>query len=179
MANKNQMIYGIFDDADRILDAAYKFKDLGVKIQDCYTPHPVHNLDRAMGIKRTRLTVAAFMCGGLGTLTAIILQIFMNVNDWPMIIGGKPNDGFYPNMIPVMFELTILFTAFGMGILFFYRTKMVHGANEQIIDLRQTDDLYIMAIEVEGKNFNKDLVNKTLVEHGAIEIREQEANNEK
>ncbi len=175
MASKNKkFIYGIFDDADAVMHSVEKLRKQGVDIHDCYTPFPVHGLDRAMGIRRSNLTVGAFICGAIGCITAIVFQLYVMVGDWPMIIGGKPEDGYYPSFIPVTFELTILFTAFGMGILFFIRTKMVHGKVEQLVDLRQTDDLFVVAIEEKAHNFDKEAVNRTFVEEGALEIRERE-----
>lgn len=177
MANKNKkFIYGIYDDADAIMHSVEKLRKSGVDIYDCYTPFPVHGLDRAMGIKRSNLTVVAFLCGLLGCITAIVFQLYVMVGDWPMIIGGKPNDGYYPSFIPVTFELTILFTAFGMGIFFFIRTKLIHGKVEKLVDPRQTDDLFVLAIEEKGHNFDKEMINKTMISHGAIEIREREYN---
>jgi len=170
------MLYGIYDDADRFLKSAYKMKEMGVKVDDCYTPHPVHGIEKAIGIKRTRLTIGAFICGSVGTLSAVALQMFTNTSDWPMNIGGKPNTGFITSFIPVTFELTVLFTAFGMAVLFFYRTKMVHGQREKLVDLRQTDDLYIIAIDLNEQHsleLNRDTVGQALMSGGAIELREK------
>lgn len=176
MAKTNKkMIYGIFDDADAIMNSVKKLRGQGVDIHDCYTPYPVHHLDTAMGIKRSNLTIGAFICGALGTLTAIIFQVYVMVWDWPMNIGGKPEDGYYPSFIPVTFELTILFTAFGMAILFFIRAKMIHGKVEEIYHERQTDDHFIIAIEEKGGAFDKESVNRTMIDNGAIEIKEVEA----
>lgn len=177
MASKNKkFIYGIFDDADAVMHSVEKLRAQGVDIHDCYTPYPVHGLDRAMGIKRSLLPVGAFICGAIGATLAIVFQLYVMVGDWPIIIGGKPNDAYYPSFIPVTFELTILFTAFGMGILFFIRTKMVHGKVEDLVDLRQTDDLFVVAIEEKNQHFDKEAVNRTLIAEGALEIREREYN---
>lgn len=175
MANKNKKyIYGIYDDADAIMDSVHKLRGQGVEIHDCYTPFPVHGLDRAMGIKRSNLTIGAFLFGALGCTLAIVFQLYVMAGDWPMNIGGKPNDGYYPSFIPVTFELTILFTAFGMATLFFIRTKLIHGKVEQLVDPRQTDDLFVLAIEEKSHNFDKEAVNRTMIDGGALEIRERE-----
>jgi hypothetical protein len=175
MANSSKkFIYGIFDDADVLIHTVEKMRKQGVEIHDCYTPFPVHGLDRAIGIKRSNLTVGAFICGSIGCLTAIFFQLYVMTMDWPMNIGGKPNWGYFPSYIPVTFELSVLFTAFGMAILFFIRAKLVHGKVEEIIDPRQTDDLFVLAIEEKGKHFNREEINRTLIAEGAIEIRERE-----
>lgn len=177
MSHQNKkFIYGIYDNADAIMHAVQSLRKNGVEIHDCYTPFPIHGLDRAMGIKRSNLTVVAFICGAIGLTLAVIFQMYVMVSDWPMIIGGKPNDGYFPSFIPVTFELTILFTAFGMGTAFFIRTKMVHGKVEDLVDPRQTDDLFVLAVEEKAHHFDKEMVNQTLKDNGAIEIREREYN---
>ena len=173
MNHNKKFIYGIFDDADVLIHAVEKLRHKGIAVHDCYTPFPVHGLDRAMGIKRSNLTVGAFISGCIGFSLAVIFQLYVMVGDWPMNIGGKPVDGYYPSFIPVTFELTILFTAFGIGILFFIRSKMIHGKVEDLVDIRQSDDLFVLAIE-ESARFSKEDVVKELISEGAINIKERE-----
>ncbi len=167
------MLYGVYDDADQFLASAFKMKDAGAPIDDCYTPHPVHGIEKALNIKRSRLTVIAFLCGLTGTISAVVLQLYTNIFDWSMLIGGKPNGGYMPSFIPVTFELTILFTAFGMAFFFFGRANMIHGKREQLIDLRQTDDLYIISLNMDKQTMSKDELSNMLKENGAIDIREK------
>lgn len=176
-----QLILGVYDDGDNILSGVKKLRKKGVEIFDCYTPYPVHHLDTEMGIKRSNLTVGAFICGMMGFFSGLLLQFYMMTNhlhtfkSWPMIIGGKPQDyGMWPSMVPVTFELTILFTAFGIGILFFAKSKMIHGKIAEIIDPRQTDDRLFIAIEPsELSKISRAELDGVFNETGAIEIRER------
>ena len=176
-----QLILGVYEDGDSILSGVKKLRKKGVEIFDCYTPYPVHHLDTEMGIKRSNLTVGAFICGMMGFFSGLLLQFYMMTNhlhtfkSWPMIIGGKPQDyGMWPSMVPVTFELTILFTAFGIGILFFAKSKMIHGKIAEIIDPRQTDDRLFIAIEPsELSKISRAELDGLFNESGAIEIRER------
>ena len=95
---------------------------------------------------------------------------YMYVKDWPVNVGNKPVR-FSPSWIPVMFEGTILCTAFGMGIFFFLRNRMLHGIKNDLLDERQTDDRMIMTIETcEGMD-EKGLID-LMKEKGAVETRE-------
>lgn len=87
-SNKN-FILGVFNDEDLLLNAVKTVRKSGVTIYEVFTPFPVHGLDDALGYKRSRLPIAAFMFGLLGTSLALIMQIGMMGIDWPMIIGGK------------------------------------------------------------------------------------------
>ncbi|MCO4817984.1 MAG: DUF3341 domain-containing protein [Bacteroidetes bacterium] len=176
-----QLILGVYDNGDDLLTSVKKLRKKGVEIFDCYTPYPVHHLDNEMGIKRSNLTVGAFLCGLTGFFLGLLLQFYMMTNflhtfkSWPMIIGGKPQDyGMWPSMVPVTFEMTILFTAFGIGFLFFAKSKMIHGKIAQIIDPRQTDDRLFLAVEPsELSKMSRSELDSFLTENGAIEIRER------
>jgi len=177
---KKNLLIGIFDDGDKLYQTVVNLRERGIEIFDCYTPYPVHNLDKAMGVKRSRLVFGAFLCGLVGFLCGISLQLytmtdtFGTFKSWPMIIGGKPMDWrVIPSFVPVTFELTILFTAFGMGILFFARSRMVHGIEEDLIDIRQTDDRLVLAVEPQKLNISKKDFEALIKEEGAIEFYER------
>ena len=164
---------GIFDDEDVLLHAIENIRTAGVKIYDVFTPFPVHGIDDALGIERSRLPIAAFFFGLCGTSFALWMQIYMLGFDWPMIIGGKPNISL-PAFIPITFELTVLFCAFGMVITFFTITKMYPKMKVNVMDKRATDDKFVMAIELkEGTNSLSNL-SQMLRDNGASEVNEKE-----
>lgn len=172
MLDKN-LIVGVYQEPDQLIDGVTKLRKNNVEVFDCYTPFPVHNLDKAMGIKRSNLTIGAFLCGAMGFTAGLVLQFYMQVFDWPMNIGGKPDNYLMlPSMVPVTFELTILCTAFGMGILFFYRSKMIHGIREDVLDPRQTNDLLLLTIDEDTLHENRNEAIQIMKDSGAIEIRE-------
>jgi len=152
----SKVLYAIYEDGDDLLHAVETVRGKGMEVVDCYTPYPVHGLDTVMGIKRSRLPIAAFCFAMLGLTSAISLQYFTMGYDWPMIIGGKPYVGL-PSWIPVCFELSILFTAYGMGITFFIKSRMLHGMEADIKDIRQTDNRLVMAIDVSSTNDTSEL----------------------
>ncbi len=165
-------VLGIFDDPDELLDAIEHVRANGTKIHDVYTPFPIHGIDDVLGIARTRLPIAAFMFGCCGLSLALFLQIYMLWADWPMIIGGKPHFAF-PAFVPVCFELTVLFTAFGMVITFFLVSGLRPKFKVQVMDRRSTDDKFVMAIEQTGSTNLRQLTD-LLRQHGASEVNEKE-----
>jgi hypothetical protein len=111
MANK---IYGIlaeFDTATELVDAAKKVRDAGYKKTDAFSPFPLHEIDEALGIKRSILPYLIFAGGITGLLSGFALQYFVHVIDWPIIVGGRPHLSI-PAFVPPAYELTILFSAF-------------------------------------------------------------------
>lgn len=173
LLDNKKFTVGTFTDSDKLLHAVETLRKKEVKIFDCYTPFPVHHLDHALGYTRTNLTIGAFLCGMLGTLSGFTLAYSMNVVDWPMIIGGKPQDiNVFTSFIPVIFELTILFTAFGMVIMFFARNRMIHGIKEDLLDRRQTDDHLLLAIDnSEEQSLSNDEIQSILINEGAVKVK--------
>jgi hypothetical protein len=72
-----------------------------------------------------------------------------------------------------MFELSILFTAFGMVTCFFIVNRMFWGKNADIIDPRVTDDLFVVSVQIQENKTDIQALNQILVENGALEVRER------
>ena len=90
-------------------------------------------------------------------------------------MGGKPHIAL-PAFIPVTFEMTVLFTAFGMVITFFIISRLGPTMRVNVMDLRATDDKFIMAIEVKPTS-QVDAITKLLRDQGAVEVNEKEVTN--
>jgi hypothetical protein len=169
--NKNYVL-GIFTDEDVLLDAVGSVRDRGVKIEEVYSPFPVHGLDEALGYRRTRLPIAAFLFGLTGTCLALFTQIWMLGYDWPMIIGGK-NHASLPPFIPVTFEFTVLCSAFGMVITFLIVSDMKPYKWPRQFDNRSTDDKHVMAIDLATSKLSKQELTELLKDNGATEVNEK------
>ncbi len=107
-------LYGImveFGSATDLVDAARKVRDAGFTRTDAFSPFPLHEIDEALGIKRSILPYLIFAGGITGLLSGIGLEYFVHVIDWPIIVGGRPAFSL-PSFVPPAFELTILFAAF-------------------------------------------------------------------
>ena len=165
-------VVGIFDDEDILLKGIKKVRNSGVKIQEVYSPFPVHGIDDALGYKKSRLPIAAFMFGMTGTGLALLMQIWMLGYDWPMIIGGK-NFVSLPPFIPVTFELTVLLSALGMVATFFIVSDMKPYKTPRSYDIRSTDDKHVMAIDLASNKLSKEEISRILKDNGASEVNEK------
>src|SRR5882762_7567955 len=171
MESKHYLV-GIFDDEDVLLHAVEQIREKGVRIEEVYSPFPVHGLDEVLGYKRSRLPIAAFLFGLTGTSLALIMQIWMLGFDWPMIIGGK-NFASLPPFIPVTFELTVLLAALGMVATFMITNDLKPYRWPRQFDLRSTDDKHVMAIDLAKNKLSKDEISRILKESGASEVNEK------
>jgi hypothetical protein len=170
MERDKNFILGVFEDEDVLLDAVTKVRESGVKIHEVYSPFPVHGIDDVLGYKRSRLPIAAFLFGLLGTSLALTMQFYMMKFDWPMIIGGKDYAA-APDFVPVTFEMTVLLAAFGMVGVFMVASNLKPWANPRIFDLRITDDKHVMAIDLAvNANIGEAKLAEVLKTSGASEV---------
>jgi len=170
-ADKN-FVLGVYEDEDVLLKAVKSVRNTGVKIHEVFSPYPVHGLEDALGYRRTRLPIAAFMFGMLGTALALTMQIWMLGFDWPMIIGGK-NFFALPPFIPVTFELTVLLSALGMVGTFMVISDLKPYKKPRIFDIRITDDKHVMAIDLAKNKLNRDEIAKIVKDSGASEVNDK------
>ncbi len=112
----NKKIYALgaeFATAPGVYKAAEMVRDAGYKRWDVHTPFPVHGLDAAMGLGKSPLGYIVFFGGLTGFLTAVCLEFIPSSILYPMIVQGKPtNWETVPAFVPIMFELTVLISAF-------------------------------------------------------------------
>lgn len=94
-----------------LIDVAKDIRDAGYKKFDVYSPFPIHGMDDAMGLKRTKLAWISLVGGLFGLTLGLSLQSWTSAIAYKIQVSGKPFLSL-PAFIPVTFELSILFTAF-------------------------------------------------------------------
>jgi hypothetical protein len=176
MADK--VLYAMYDDDDVLKDGAKKLVSKGVKINEVFSPFPIHGIDPIIGVKNTRLGIMAFIYGLTGTTLATLGMRYFMIVDWPMNIGGKPNFSYLDNMlsfIPITFEFTVLCAAHGMAITYLLRNKTLPGIPAQNPDPRTTDDKFVIEIRMsENENFSSADMENLLKDTGLIELDQKD-----
>ena len=169
--SSNQIIHALYDDDDILLSAVKSIREKKHHIEEVYTPFPVHGLDKAMWLEETRISCRAFIYGVIGFSVAILMMNYIMIEDWPQDIGGKPSFSYLENMpafVPIMFELTVFFAAHLMVITFYMRSKLWPFKQAENPDVRTTDDLFLMEIEIHD---NEAALQELLADTGAVEIK--------
>ncbi len=165
-----------FQDAAELIAAARRVRAAGYTRWDSYAPFAVHGLDDAMGIDKTVLPKIVFAGGLIGCLTGLGLQWWTNAVDYPFLISGKPLFGL-PAAVPVAFELTILFAAFGaffgmLGLNGFPRLHHPLFTSDRF--RRVTNDRFFIAIEASDPKFDPGATRRFLEELGSLAVEEVE-----
>ena len=170
-------IYGIgarFSSAAEIYEAAKKVRDKGFRRWDVHSPYPIHGMDAAMGLKHSILGKFVFFGGLAGFATATLLQYIPSAILYPLIVHGKPFGLFsVPAFFPVMFELTILFSAFTTVIGMFLLNGLPRW-NHPVFNWdgfgRFSDDGFMMIVEAADPKFTEVGTAEFLTELGGKDI---------
>jgi hypothetical protein len=145
-----------FTTVEDLLNAARECRDAGFRHWDAHTPFPVHGLNDAMGLKMTKLPLFVLAGGVTGGGLALLMQWWMNAHDYPLVFSGKPLFSL-PANIPVLFELTILFSALGafLGMLAFnLLPEYSHPLFSSEAFRRATQDRFFISIEARDPKFD-------------------------
>jgi hypothetical protein len=171
MNNSKEILFGLYDDETDLLQAVKEASNQRLDIWDVFSPFPVHGLDPLLGLKESRLHIAGFIFGGIGTLTAFLFMTWVFTRDWPMIFGGKPYWS-VPAFIPITFELTVLFASIGMVVSYYAVNGQGPGVKSPVLHDRITDDKFCIAFHINDATEDQISAYKTfLSKSGANEIQ--------
>jgi hypothetical protein len=87
-------------------------RDAGYTRWDAHAPFPVHGLERAMGLRPSKLPWICLAMALGGAATGMGLQGWVSTMAYPLVISGKPFFS-WPAFVPVTFELAVLGGALG------------------------------------------------------------------
>lgn len=165
-----KVLYGLYNDEEDLKSAVSAANEAHLDIYNVFTPFPVHGLDPLLDLKESRLHILGFVYGAIGASFGFGVMSWVFTRDWPMIIGGKP---FWavPAFIPITFEMTVLFAAWGMTLTFYTICGLWPGVKAKTLDNRITDDKFCIAFDAttvgeEEENQLRRFFNQT----GAAEV---------
>lgn len=169
---KNALTLARFADPAALLKAAEKVREAGYKKWDCYSPFPVHGLDRAMGEGQSPLGWIVGACAFIGASSAIAMQGWMNAIDYPLVISGKAFFSFQA-FVPVTFELAILLSAFGAVFGMFALNGLplwYHPIFNSERFQKATDDGFFIGIEAKDGKYDAAETTKFLESIGGADV---------
>lgn len=109
-------LYGViaeFKSPEDLVEATHRAKSAGYTKMDAYSPFPIEEVIENVAPGDTGVPRLVLIFGLIGGTSGFLLQYIGNIIDYPLNIGGRPNDiTNWPSMIPITFELTILLAAF-------------------------------------------------------------------
>lgn len=168
----DRILLATFEHEDDLLAATNAVRRRGLKILDAFTPFAVHGLDRAMGLKPSRLTWVCFICGMTGALGMLWFEHWTAAVNWAIDVGGKPWNSL-PSDLPVAFEAAVLLAGFGSVFALFLVSRLFPGKCACVVNPRVTDDRFVLVIEQSNAAFDSAAIKQLMLEHHAVETEEK------
>lgn len=170
-------LYGIvaeFKNPKELIDIAKTMSKSGFSKFDTFSPFPIHGMDKAMKLKKSKLGWIVMGHALLGFAGAIAMMYYMAVVDYPMNISGKP---FFnaPAWVPITFELTVLLSSFGavFGMFFLNGLPKLNNPLFNVERFKKaTDDGFFACVEADDELFESAKVKKMFEDAGATHIEE-------
>ena len=167
-------LMGWFETPAELYHACETLRDAGYKQFDAHTPFPVHGLEKAMGLPRSKFPLLVFGGGVFGLVNAISLAYYTQAVWYPQNISGKLPFS-YQAYIPIFFELTVLFAGltcfFGLWAWLrlptFYHPTFQHPSFH-----RHSDDAFFIAVEAKDPRFDRETTKAMLETLGVKELQE-------
>lgn len=168
---KARLVLGVFREEDALVRAVRAVRAADVPIHDAFTPYPIHGLEDAMGIVRSKLPWVTFAGGAVGVSVALFFQWWTHAVDWPIEIGGKPFAA-WPAYVPVAFESMILLAGLSTAAALFLASRLWPNPKPRLVHPEVTHDTFVLALEDRDGGFDRPRVERLLRDAGAIEIRD-------
>ena len=143
------LIVSVFEREADVIQATVAARKQGLEIADVFGPYASHGVDRALGLRPTRLPWVCFLLGLSGAVTMAAFQYWATAVSWPINVGGKPWNSL-PAFVPVTFEIMVLCAGVGTVAAFFWSTGLKPGRRSTLSDLRLTDDRFALVLRTTG-----------------------------
>jgi hypothetical protein len=167
-------LVAVFQTPGKLVQACEELRDAGYRAFDAHTPFPVHGLDRAMGLRSSKVPYVALMGGIAGLLGGFALQAWTMAVDYPQNLSGKPYLAFQA-YVPITFETTILLAALGtfFGMWAINRLpRFFHPVMQASAFPRASDDRFLVSVESSDPQFDAAKTRALLQAQGAEQIEE-------
>ncbi|MBX2819821.1 MAG: DUF3341 domain-containing protein [Rhodothermaceae bacterium] len=167
--------YGLlaeFSNPATLMHAAEATHKAGYKHFDTHSPFPIHGMDKAMGLSNSRVGYICLLGGITGLALATWLQWWTGSIDYPLNISGKPFFAIEPS-VPVMFELTVLLSAYAavIGMLAFNGLPRPYNPLFYSKNFaRASDDAFFLFVATSDEKFDKEKTTAMMKELGSLRI---------
>ncbi len=169
---RKRLLIGTFEHEDDILNATKAVRKDGYRIVDVYAPYAVHGLDRAMGLRPSRLSWVCFALGLTGAGAKVWFEFWTTASDWPINVGGKPWNSL-PAFVPITFEVMVLFAGLSTVLAFFLVSRLRPGRKAKLIADGITNDRFALVLEQADAAFSVEAASDLLSRYNVVSVEER------
>ncbi len=155
-----------------LIKAANHLREAGYRRFDVFTPFPIHGMEKAIGLGRSKLPIFTFAGGLFGVVFAEVVQWTQSVLGYPLITGGKPINSIEA-FVPICFETTVLYAAFGTIAGMFLLNglpRLSHPLFRGGTFAKATDDGFFLAVAAVDGKFDRGETPGVLASLGGADI---------
>jgi len=128
-----RLVLAEFAEPEPLVEAARKLRESGREGLDAYSPYPIHGIDEALKLPRSKVPLVALIAGLAGATGGYVLQWWTNAIDYEINVANRPPHA-WPTNIPVTFEsgvlVCVLTIFFGSLFYFFGLPRTYHPVFE-------------------------------------------------
>ncbi len=169
---KAALILAEFPRTRDVFHAAEQVRDAGYTHWDVHSSFPIHGLDRVMKLGDSRLGWIVLVFALTGLFGAFAMMFWMGTIDYPFVAGGKPPGALAP-MAPILFELTILMSSFGVVLGMLHLNRMPRHNHPIFTSDRfraASDDKFFISVEAEDPKFDVERTSALLKDAHATSV---------
>ncbi|HYZ87930.1 MAG TPA: DUF3341 domain-containing protein [Myxococcales bacterium] len=172
----SRLVLAEFVEPEKMVEAARYLREAGREGLDAYSPYPVHGIEQALKLKRSKVPLVALIAGLSGAIGGYVLQWWTNAVDYEINVANRPPHA-WPTNIPVTFESGVLVCAltlfFGSLFYFFGLPRTYHPVFEaEEFRSASLDRFWVSAELREGEE--PDELRRMLLELGARRVKHVE-----
>jgi mono/diheme cytochrome c family protein len=152
MPERPFLALGLFEDAQRLVDAIHQLRPAYGQKLEAYTPYPIHGIEKALDIPKSHVGRIVLALGLSGLAIALAFQSWVFTTDYQIQFGGKPYFS-WASFVPIVFEVTVLLASivgavFGMLALVNKLPHYSHPILSSRAMPRITRDRFALAVSV-------------------------------
>jgi hypothetical protein len=172
-----QQSYGImaeFQSPEALMEAVRAAKRAGYTKLDAYSPFPLADLARELGVRTSVIPWIATVAGLVGAAIQYGSQYWMNVVDYPLNVGGRPLHS-WPAFVPASLIVAILWAGAAtlIGLLLILRLPRLHHPVFAFPGFeRVSEDRFFLCIMQDDPRFDAATVHAFFGALPALAVRE-------
>jgi len=171
-----RLVLAEFAEPEPMVEAARKLRESGREGLDAYSPYPIHGIDDALKLPRSKVPLVALIAGLAGATGGYVLQWWTNAVDYEINVANRPPHA-WPTNIPVTFEsgvLVCVLTLFFGSLFYFFGLPRTYHPVFEAEEFRSAslDKFWISAEIKEGEDLRE--LERTLRDLGARRVTQVE-----
>jgi len=166
-----RVLRAVFAREEDLLPAVRELRERRYEIADIHVPYAVHGLDRAAGLRPSRVSWVGAAFAFAAALGIMVFQVWTSAVSWPLDVGGKPFAS-HPSFVPATFEMGVLLGGLGSVAALLVAARLYPGKRAELVHPAVTDDRFVVTLAETDAAFDAAATRALCERLGAVEVLE-------